>query len=616
MRALDRPVDRFLDYALWLTARDLQSVWLPEVQAGRFDFGGNTRHTVFALRAVGSSAAVKPLVDSLRGGRIPEAQQEGALTLIAALGQPRDLAMVFDLAVDAKASSSSRRSALLTALLKASRQRKARPDGDLTRLRSWLDGRDESLRVLAAEAVGLWKVEPLRPSLVTLARSADTPDPLRRAAIDTLAQLGGPESRKTIEQLAASGAPRRTQTLAVGALATLDLKAASDRAAERLARAGDTSEVDELVGRFLQFREGPNRLGLALEGKTLPTDVAKLAIRAVRASGRDEAKLLDALAKAGNLSSAPRPLSPEQMKAFVTDVARKGDPARGEAVFRRKETACFKCHAIVGAGGQVGPSLESVGASAPVDYLVDSLIEPGKAIKENFHSLVVATKDGQVVTGIKVRQSDAELLLRDAEDREVAIPLSAIDEQKNGGSLMPTGLTETITRAEFVDLVRFLSELGKIGAYSVSKARVARRWRVAEMNAEATAALAGSRLESAVRDKLPLTWVPAYSQVSGTLPLADLSPIATKQGRIGLARAQIDVSTPGAVKLATPNVEGLRLWVDGNEVQVKPEMQLDLPSGVHTLTWAVDLHRRREGTSSVLEDVPGSPARAQWVVGK
>ena len=43
---------------------------------------------------------------------------------------------------------------------------------------------------------------------------------------------------------------------------------------------------------------------------------------------------------------------------------------------------------------------------------------------------------------------------------------------------MPAGLTDTLTRGELVDLVRFLSELGKIGPYAVSKARVFRRWQV------------------------------------------------------------------------------------------------------------------------------------------
>ena len=43
---------------------------------------------------------------------------------------------------------------------------------------------------------------------------------------------------------------------------------------------------------------------------------------------------------------------------------------------------------------------------------------------------------------------------------------------------MPAGLTDTLTRDELVDLVRFLSELGKIGPYSVGQARVVRRWQV------------------------------------------------------------------------------------------------------------------------------------------
>ena len=87
----------------------------------------------------------------------------------------------------------------------------------------------------------------------------------------------------------------------------------------------------------------------------------------------------------------------------------------------------------------MGPGLESIGASAQPDYLVDSLLEPGKAVKENYHALVVATSDGKVYTGIKLRQTDSELVLRDAEDREIAIPTGSIEEQKTAGSLMPAG---------------------------------------------------------------------------------------------------------------------------------------------------------------------------------
>ena len=83
-----------------------------------------------------------------------------------------------------------------------------------------------------------------------------------------------------------------------------------------------------------------------------------------RSTGRENPTLIDALGRAGSLQDAPGPLTPEQTAALAARALRQGDPARGEAVFRRKETLCLKCHAIAGAGGQVGPSLESVGASA------------------------------------------------------------------------------------------------------------------------------------------------------------------------------------------------------------------------------------------------------------
>src|SRR5207244_11626024 len=125
-----------------------------------------------------------------------------------------------------------------------------------------------------------------------------------------------------------------------------------------------------------------------------------------------------------------------------------------------------------------GPDLVSIGASAPVDYLIESILLPNKAVKENYHSLVVSTREGRFFTGIKVHETSAQLVLRDAEDREISIPVELIDERAMGGSLMPEGLADTLTRTELVDLVRFLSELGKIGPYSVRKARCARRWQV------------------------------------------------------------------------------------------------------------------------------------------
>ncbi len=78
MRALDRPVDSFLDYALWLTARQLQPIWLPEVRAGRFDFEGSSKRLLFALQAVGTPDVLGPLLALFQAGRIPAERDESA----------------------------------------------------------------------------------------------------------------------------------------------------------------------------------------------------------------------------------------------------------------------------------------------------------------------------------------------------------------------------------------------------------------------------------------------------------------------------------------------------------------------------------------------------------
>ncbi len=627
LRALDRPMDRFLDYALWLTARDLQAGWLPALGAGGFDFGGKAGHLLFALQAVNTPAVVPHLLATLRAGRVPAGQEEGVLTTIATQGRPDDLAVVFDLSLSHTVAPAAERTALLEALMKATEQRKVRPAGDLARLASALGGEDEALRATAARAAGLWKVEPLRERLAALAGSADAGQVLRRAAIEGLARFGDRTSRQEIERLAGPEGPAAAQPWAIAALATLDPRAGARRAADWLAEApaagGNEGAVDAVVGRLAQVQAGPAALVAALAGKTLPKDVAKVAIRASRSSGREYPALIEALGRAAKLQEPPGPLTPEQTAALAARALSQGDPVRGEAVFRRKEALCLKCHGIAGAGGQVGPSLESVGASAPADYLVDSLLQPNKAVKEGYHAITVGLNDGRIVTGIKLRQTETALVLRDADDREAALPLAAIDEQKPAGSLMPAGLVEAMTESELLDLVRFMSELGKIGPYAVSKEQIMRRWQVLEMNPAAVQALRRTSLDAAIVEP-SLTWSPAYSTVAGLLPLdaIPMSPAVANQffdlPAVGVARGQVDVSTGGAIKLSFNGVDGLSLWVDGARVQglEQENVILTLEPGVHTVTVAVDRAKRHAGVRVTLEEVSGSPARAQVVLGK
>jgi putative heme-binding domain-containing protein len=221
----------------------------------------------------------------------------------------------------------------------------------------------------------------------------------------------------------------------------------------------------------LKAKDRAAMLAAAFERAPSPisADAAKDGQQAVSASGRQEPALAQALAAALARGSAagsppaasPHAMDPAELDAFVTLVRDKADATRGAAIYARENLKCVTCHRIGAEGGKVGPNLTAIGASSPLDYVIDSLLYPAKNVKEGYNTVVVQTDDGQVLTGIQVTRSDAELVLRDATGKEVKIPTADIDEESVGTSLMPAGLIDSLSREELADLVRYLSGLGK-----------------------------------------------------------------------------------------------------------------------------------------------------------
>jgi putative heme-binding domain-containing protein len=602
---LDHPMDQFLDFALYLTVNDLQSAWLPAFQSGQFTFGRNSKKLEFALKAIRNPAAVKPLVAEFKSGKVSPESRKDVIDLIASLGTADDLTVLFDDAV-ANSTDNSTRVAILQALDRAARLRNARPKSELSNLQSLMTGRDDAVTAAALRLAGALKAASLRGEMVEWTKSYDR-GTLIRAGIDALADLGDSESVKTLVDIAGPKHNTTQRLWASAALAQID----ANRAAPLLtaALASDTEyEIDlgPILGAFLKRKNGPAALGAALKANPLPQDAAKLALRAAYALGHSEPVLVDPLKAAARIDSQPKQLSPDEMKQLVADVQSKGDAARGEQIFRRADTACFRCHSIAGAGGQLAPDLISAG-SAPVDYLVDSILQPSKAVKEGYHALIVETKDGDQFTGIKVRQTDRELILRDAVQEEIVIPLDQIKGRpREGGSMMPAGLADPLTRQELLDLVRFLSELGRPGPYAISNTPTARRWEVRQTADAVDTAThpPRTRLNSRSSD----IWLPDYAKVSGALPV-----------RPGLARCQVNVTTGGPVKFVLAVPKGAAAWIDDAPAasSLGTELSTTLAPGVHTLTLSIPPDATPDATlRAELADVPGSPAKAQFVTGR
>jgi putative heme-binding domain-containing protein len=560
LRVLEKPVDRFLEYSLWLTVIELQPIWMPGFEAGRVAFGGNEKHRDYALQAARSPAVLKTHVVKFKGGHLGPETRENSLNVIAAIGGAEELREIFN-----GAGEKFFQAKIFAALARAARERNAKPDGDLMRVRNYFDASDDAIRL-----AGAWKLEPLRPELVKRAEAGS------RAAVDALALLGGPATIDFFKKLLSSVKPQ-ARLVGVLGLAALDVKAAAGPAADVIA-----ADPVEVVTAFLQRKGGAEALAAALDPSKLTADVARLGLRAMYAAGRQEPSLYAALNRVVGLKPRYREYPDAEMKQIAADALAKGDAARGEKLFHRRELSCFQCHAIGGAGGNVGPDLLSLGASAPADYIAESVLLPDKKSKEGFVSMAVLTKSGDVLSGIRVRETTSELVLRDAIRDEIAIPTKSIEQSKVIGSVMPAGLADLLTDQEFFDLVRFLTELGKPGPYAVGPSPVIRRWRVLEGQ----------------------TWAPAYSLVSGALPVEGQKAV----------RGEIDVTTAGKVRLRLNSAKGLSLEIDGAPLEAAETVELELKEGRHALTFT--LNGRTEPLRAEVDESPGSPARVRPVVGK
>jgi putative heme-binding domain-containing protein len=250
-----------------------------------------------------------------------------------------------------------------------------------------------------------------------------------------------------------------------------------------------------------------------------------------------------------------------------------------------------------------------------MDYLIDSIIEPNKSIKDGYQSVVIQTKKGEVFSGIKVSQDDKQVILKDATHDRIAIDVASIKRDKPGDSLMPAGLPDALTRGEFLDLVKFLSELGKPGAYGPDTALLVRRWRVLDGKPAMRVANNPSLLASA--DAVAVQpWQPAYSIVSGVLPLEATVTSKTPQD-LTFARGEIEVTSPGKIGLRVGDHKGLTMWVDGKAVDLTSDVAVELDKGVHALSFKIDVRSRGgAGLRVEIRDVPGSKGHAQPVGGR
>ena len=623
LSVLGGQMDEFLDFALWQTVRELEPVWLAKLKTDP-DFLGDAKKTVYALKSVNSPAAVAQLISIYGKGQVPDEYQKDVLGAIAKSGQAADLNMLLDLTVQNKDKNMA---AQLATLEDAARQRKIVPTKNPERVADLIGNEDETVGLSAIRLAGLWKLGQLNDRLTGLIQTG-TPA-TKKAALGALASIDKEKAMKLMIDMTGPKNTPEVRIVAAAQLAALNPTEGARIGAELMRTLPADTDMADLFMAFIPSNPAAAALADAIAAKKIPEKVAKVGRQLVRSRAGwtrqriDEiAALNKALEASGGtlpVENMPQNLNDAAIASLAKVVTDKSDPAKGELIFRRASASCTTCHAIGGAGGRIGPDLSSLGTSSPLETIIRSILYPNVSIKEGYDLKRLVKKDGSEMLGYLASEGASDVTIRDVTGKEVSIPKSQVQVmEKVPGSLMPPGLTASLSRQEFIDLVGFLSKMGESGKFRVPNTRFVRRWETITADKQTAGKLLGGA-SFIVPKGAKITAEPIYSKVSGELPIDELPEIEGNGKRVSLVRFEIEVLTKGNVNLALNSTAGITAWIGGKPVKLTENgIVADLPQGIQTFTLAVDRGAFKDGALTIqLQDgESGGAAQTRLVMGK
>ena len=450
IRVLDQPMDENLEFTLDLTLGQLKGAWLPALAKGEEVFGGDRKKQLYALAATEDPAVVGPLGRLLEGPGIDEDLERKAWFLLAKIGDAKTRAKVLSKAVQEQDAP------LLRALVNAPVAYDAVPENtDL--LEKLFNQEKPAFRTAALQLAARWKTEQYISTINEIAQGAEDV----REKAGGFRALAALEKTEEVQKAATSATDVAVRTAATVVWTETDANGAAANAVDLLS--GQIPlELAEMV--FLTFRRmehGPTALAGALKGKTLSEETANAGIAVAQTSGLNLTELEAAIREAGNISAVGTQMSREEKDQLIKDALESGNRYRGQAIYRRKELLCATCHRIGNAGGLSGPELTTIGSFMTPNSILESVLNPGSDIKQNYETVLLTKKNGEVISGLLHRKTNNSTLIRQANGDLVEVPAEEIaGTDVSPVSLMPAGLTGNLSRDELKDLMAFLISLG------------------------------------------------------------------------------------------------------------------------------------------------------------
>jgi len=398
-----------------------------------------TQAVLAALHADLNSAQARLAVD--RAGGIPSVEAGWALLKLAQTGgAPLEL----------------RRAALVKVLANVDRRGSwaamTRDQKLTTALRNLLT--DEALRAVVLGAIGELRLGGLSSDVLALVERDATPTAVRVQAINVLAGLKPRGAVDALRKLVTAPDPDVADAALRGLVDLQDARSlrellAGDKVTADMRRAAVDRLVDSTGGAILLLR--------LLDEQKLPDELKQRAID--KATAHPDLNVRVLFERYVPESQRPRKLGQAISADEILSLA--GDVNRGRAIFDKSSAAqCKKCHAVQGFGGSLGPELTKIGNKYERKALLETIVDPSKAIAPEFVPYLLETTGGQVHAGFVVDRNADQVTLKDVNSKLIRVPAAEVAElvpqQK---SLMPELVLSEVSAQDAADLLAYLMTL-------------------------------------------------------------------------------------------------------------------------------------------------------------
>jgi len=132
--------------------------------------------------------------------------------------------------------------------------------------------------------------------------------------------------------------------------------------------------------------------------------------------------------------------------------------ARGKAIFEGKG-ACQSCHRVSAVGSRVAPDLTSIGSILSAEALTKTLTDPNAALRPAVRSVRAVTKDGKVVTGVRLNEDMYTVQLIDEQERLRSLTKKELREYAILTTARMPSYREKLSTQEIADVVSYLRSL-------------------------------------------------------------------------------------------------------------------------------------------------------------